>query len=157
MLAASLKGLDKRYHFYAWALPADYVLLGPAGLFALVTKDQGGEVTYRDGRWRQPFRWTRLLTVFAQEGLGNPERDAADQVTRLQRFIAKQWGEEKAAEVPVEGVVIFLAESAQLNLEEEPNIPVMSVKKLKQFIRTRGKGEKLAGDLREGLVELFEG
>jgi len=155
MLATRLKGLDKRYHFYVWSLPADYVLLGPAGLLTFATKEQTGQVDYRNGRWRQPFRWTRLLTVFAMEGLGNPERDAADQAARLQRFIAKEWGEEEAASVEVQGVAVFLGDNVQLTLADEPSLPVLPLKKLKEFIRSQGKGEKLSGDLRRRLEELF--
>ncbi len=157
MLTKNLKGLDKRYHFYGWLLPADYVLLGPAGLFVFVTKGQTGEVEYRNGRWRQPFRWARLLTVFAQEGLGNPERDAADQVARMERFLTERLTEEEADAVSVQGVVTFLAADAQLNLDDEPAVPVMLAKKLKEYIRGRGKGEKLPAELRRKLEGLFEG
>jgi hypothetical protein len=156
ILASSLKGLDKRYHFYAWSLPADYVLMGPAGLFVFAAKDHMGQVEYRDGRWRQPFRWTRLLTVFALEGLGNPEREAADQAARLARFLADAWGAEEAAQVPVQGVIVFLAANAELHLTDEPSLPVLPLRRLKDFIRSQGKGEKLSGDVRGKLEELFE-
>jgi len=156
MLTRNLKGLDKRYHFYAWLLPADYVLLGPGGLFVFVTRDHMGEVEYRDGRWRQPFKWTRLLTLFAQEGLGNPEREAEAQAIKMKRFIAAHLPEEEAAAVPVQGVVIFLAPNAQLKLVDEPGVPVMHVKQVKNYIRSRGKGEKLPAELRRKLEDLFE-
>jgi len=155
MLARSLKGLDKRYHFYAWLLPADYVLLSPGGVFVFVAKDQTGEVEYRNGRWRQPFTWGRVLTFFAQEGVGNPEREAEAQVTRMERFIAERLSEEEAAAIPVQGVVTFLAANAQLRLVDEPAVPVLHVKQLKDYIRTRSKGGRLSGELREKLVELF--
>lgn len=155
VLTTSLKGLDKRYHFYAWLLPADYVLLGPAGLFVFVTKDQTGDVEYRNGRWRQPFRWTRLLTIFAQEGLGDPQREAAGQVAKIERFIAERLPEEEAAAVPVQGVVTFLSPNVQLGLDEEPAVPVLQAKQLKDHVRGLGKGNKLSGELRKKLEELF--
>jgi hypothetical protein len=155
VLTKSLKGLDKRYHFYSWSLSADYVLMGPAGLFVFVTKDQTGQVEYRNGRWRQPFRWTRLLTVFALEGLGNPERDARDQADRLERFLVKEWGEEAASQVDVQPAVVFLADGVQLDLAEEPSVRVLPLKKLKEFIRSQGKGEKLKADMRQKLEEAF--
>ena len=155
VLTASLKGLDKRYHFYGWLLPADYVLLGPAGLFVFVTRDQAGEVEYRHGRWRQPFRWTRLLTMFAQEGLADPPREAVGQVARMEHFLAEHLPEEAAA-VPVQGVVVFLSPNAQLNLAEEPPMPVLQARQLKEHVRSLGRGEKLSPDLRRKLEELFE-
>jgi len=155
VLTRSLKGLDKRYHFYGWLLPADYVLLGPAGLFVFVIKDQTGQVEYRNGRWRQPFKWSRLLTIFAQEGLGDPEGEAKAQAARMERFLAKHLLEEEAAAINIQGVVVFISD-VQLQLEDEPGVPVMPVKKLKEYIRRRGKGEKLSGELREKLVRLLE-
>lgn len=156
VLTRSLKGLDRRYHFYGWLLPADYVLLGPAGLFVFVTRDQTGEVEYRHGRWRQPFKWTRLLTIFAQEGLGDPAQEAEAQAARLERFLAERLSDEEAAAVSVQGVVTFLMPGVRLELEDEPDVPVMPVKKLKEYIRSRGKGEKLPAELRERVVRLFE-
>jgi len=154
MLTTSLKGLDKRHHFYGWILPADYVLQGPAGLFTFVTKDQTGQVLYGNGRWRQPFKWTRLLALFAQDGLGDPVKEATDQVARLQGLLAKTMGEEEAARVPVQGIVVFLAGNVELDLADEPALPVLPLKKLKDYIRSQGKGQKLPEELRERL--LFE-
>ena len=152
MLTTSLKGLDKRHHFYGWSLPADHVLQGPSGLFTFVTRDQTGQVLYHNGRWRQPFKWTRLLMLFAQDGLGDPVKDAADQVARLRRLLAKNLGEEEAAQVPVQGVVVFLADSVDLQLNDEPVLPVLPLKKLKDYIRNQGKGQKLSEELRERLL-----
>jgi len=154
MLTTSLKGLDKRHHFYGWSLPADYVLQGPTGLFTFVTKDQTGQVFYSNGRWRQPFKWTRLLMLFAQDGLGDPVKEATDQVARLQGLLAKTMGEEEAARVPVQGIVVFLAGNVELDLADEPALPVLPLKKLKDYIRSQGKGQKLPEELRERL--LFE-
>lgn len=155
VLTGALKGLDKRYHFYGWLLPADYVLLGPSGVFVFTARDQTGQVSFQGGRWRQPFSWTRLLTVFARENIGNPVAEASDQAARLRRYIADRLGAEAADAVPIEPVVTFLADDAQLNLVGEPDVTVLPVKKLKEHIRGQGKGEKLAAAQRQALVEAF--
>jgi hypothetical protein len=155
MLTAALKGLDKRYHFYGWLLPAEHVLLGPSGLFVLVAKDQTGQVSYQGGRWRQPFRWSNLLTIFARESIGDPVGDATRQAERLRRFIADRLGAEAAAQLPIEPVVTFLADGVQLTLVQEPSVPVLPVKKLKEYIRGQGKGEKISAGQRQALVEAF--
>jgi len=157
VLTAALKGLDKRFHFYGWMLPADYVLLGPSGLFVFVAKDQTGQVSYQGGRWRQPFRWTNLLTIFARENIGNPAGEAGAQAARLRRLIADRLGEEVAAEVPIEAVVTFLADDVKLNLVDEPSVAVLPVKKLKEYIRGQGKAEKIPAGQRQVLVEAFGG
>jgi len=156
VLAGSLKGLDKRYHFYGWLLPTEYVLLGPAGLFVFVVRDQRGEVIYSNGRWKQPFSWTRLLTIFAQEGMGSPEKDTANQIARLRQFIAKKSDDPSLAELPIQGVVVFMLEGVKLNMEAKPEVPVLLAKQLKQHIRGLGKGEKLEASLRRELELLFE-
>lgn len=91
-LARSLKGLDDRFEYYAWQLPVANVLLGPSGLYAFIVRDTDGQVNANDGTWKQPFSVGRMFTVFAREGLGNPTRDAAAEVSRLQGWI-QQWRE----------------------------------------------------------------
>ena len=152
MLTTALKGLDKRHHFYGWSLPAEYVFQGPSGLFTFVAKDQTGQVLYNNGRWRQPFKWTKLLMLFAQDGLGDPVRDAADQVARLRRLLVKNLGEEEATRVPVQGVVVFMAAGVDLQLSDEPPLPVLPLKKLKDYIRSQGKGQGLPEGLSERLL-----
>ena len=70
VIASSLKGLDDRYEFFAWHLPAPNVLLSPAGLFVFVTRDQEGKITVTKNNWKQPFNVIRLFTAFSQESLG---------------------------------------------------------------------------------------
>jgi hypothetical protein len=90
--------------------------------------------------------------LFAQDGLGDPVKDAADQVARLRRLLVKRLGEEDAAEVPVQGVVVFLSEGAELQFSEDPPLPALPLKKLKNHIRSEGKGPRLPDDLRERLL-----
>ena len=37
IIEKELKGLDDKYHFYAWSLPTPYVLLSPQGVYAFAT------------------------------------------------------------------------------------------------------------------------
>jgi len=45
VIAQALKGFDDRNRLYAWASPIDLAFAGPAGVFAIVTRDVGGQIT----------------------------------------------------------------------------------------------------------------
>jgi len=78
----SLKGMDDKYAYYAFALPATYVVAGPCGVLTFAARSDKGRITGSGDRWREPFSFRRMMTVFAREGLGNPVRDVADQQSR---------------------------------------------------------------------------
>jgi membrane protein implicated in regulation of membrane protease activity len=87
VLAEGMKGFDDRYHFYAWSLPVPFVLLGPQGIYTLTTRDQTGQVTVTGSTWKSKMSLGRLLSIFAQEGLGNPTADAQGQAAKLDAWI----------------------------------------------------------------------
>ena len=152
LLASALKGFDDRHVLFAWSVPAPLTLLTPRGLYVFATRDQGGTV-YHDGqRWRQPWGLRRLLTFFAQEGLGNPTADALDDAERLRRFIASNLPD--LAEVPIYPIVVFLHPQTDLQVNNA-KVPVMPVKKLKTYLRGEGKGEPLQAEHRHALAALF--
>ena len=75
-LNQALKGMDKRYILYHYRSPTSHLLIGPAGIWAIFPYYQRGTITYEKGRWRQKGSFGLwYLKVFAQEGLGRPERD----------------------------------------------------------------------------------
>ncbi len=135
VIANSLKGLDDRYEFFAWTLPAANVLLSPAGLYVMVTRDQQGAITASGNRWRQPFSLLRFMATFSQEALGNPGREAQEEAARV-----KKWLQQRNPELQIEPqpLVVFIADKTQLTLEN-PDTPALLVKDLKDFLRKKAQ------------------
>ena len=152
-IARSLKGLDDRFEYYAWQLPVANVLLGPSGLYAIIVRDVDGVVTARDGKWKQPFTISRIFTIFAREGLGNPTREAMDEASRLQTWIQRNQPELVIEPKPV---VVFTHPKAQLNLAN-PGVTVVTLSQLKERVRKTidAKDIKLSDATRKQLSLLF--
>ncbi len=151
-LARSLKGLDDRFEYYAWQLPVANVLLGPSGLYAFIVRDTDGQVNANDGTWKQPFSVGRMFTVFAREGLGNPTRDAAAEVSRLQGWIQQNQPELVIEPKPV---VVFTNPKVQLNLNH-PGVTVAALGQLKDLVRKPANTkDKIPDATRKQLSRLF--
>lgn len=139
VLEESMKGFDDRYHFYAWTLPAPYVLLSPHGIYTFITRDQTGQITANGATWKTRFSISRVLLLFAQEGLGNPTEEARAQAVRLQEWVRSKLPEVAA---DVQPVIVFIDPRATLQVID-PVVPVMDAKSLKKWLRGAGKGETL--------------
>ena len=151
VLVASLKGFDDRYHFYAWSLPVPYVLLGPQGVYAFTTRDQTGAISVTGSRWQSKLTVTRILTVFAQEGLGNPTSEALDAANRLNTWIKSKLPDNTTK---VEPIIVFIDERAQVQATE-PTVPVLDAKSIKKWLRGGGKTTNLKAAEFKALEQLF--
>jgi len=151
VIVTSLKGFDDRYHFYAWSLPVPYVLLGPQGVYAFTTRDQAGSVTVNGSQWHSKLTAARILTVFAQEGLGNPTSDALDAANRLSTFIKSKLPDNATK---VEPIIVFINERAQVEATE-PTVPVLDAKSIKKWLRGGGKTVNLKAAEYKALEQLF--
>lgn len=134
LLDQSLKGLGKEYKLYHYVLPAPHVLLTPSGPLVMVVRLEKGEVTVSGEKWRQKLSAWRVLTFLGREGLGNPTREAQYQVQQVQRLINER--AEAPIDASVDGVIAFLADQVELNVEDTP-VPVVRGAKLKGFLRSR--------------------
>lgn len=152
VLEAGLKGFDDRYHFYSWTLPAPFVLLGPQGIYNIVTKDQTGKITVTGSRWSTKATLARLLLLFGQEGLGNPSAEAQAQAVKLGDWIKAQRPNVAAT---VQPMVVFIDERAELQINE-PSVPVLDTKGIKKWLRGGGKGETLKPADLKVLEALFD-
>ncbi len=152
VLEADMKGFDDRYHLYAWSLPAPYVLLGPNGLYTFITRDQTGQVEVIGSTWRNRWSVSRVLMLFAQEGLGNPTQEAQAQAARF-----TDWLRQKLPDVAVtaQPVVVFIDERVQLRATE-PTVPVLEAKGLKKWLRGAGRGDTLKAADFKALETLFD-
>ncbi|PKO21955.1 MAG: hypothetical protein CVU38_12015 [Chloroflexi bacterium HGW-Chloroflexi-1] len=153
VLTTALKGFDDRYHFYAWSLPAPYVLLSPQGIYSFTTRDQTGQITVTGSQWHHKFTLGRVLLLFAQEGLGNPTSEALDNAERMIAWIKSALPD---VSVAVNPVIVFIAERAQLQITA-PAVPVLEPKGLKKWLRGAGKGGTVSNANLKALEELFNG
>lgn len=150
MLERSMKGFDDKYAYFAWSLPANYVLAGPNGILVFAVRSDKGRVTVQGERWREPFTLGRFFTVFAREGVGNPAFELEEQIRKLRALLNRPAGEVAGdgatgpfVNIPIEPVAVFLNPEMQLTLEN-PVIPVLRPDQVKDFVRRKAREAKLS-------------
>ena len=151
VLIKALKGFDRRYYLYNYVLPAGHTLLAPSGLFVIVARNHDGPISYAGGRWRQKFNLLRAFGILG-EGVGNPIRDAEKNVLKMQKFLTKQGLE---LEVAVQPLIVFTSEKAELHVQDPP-LPVLPPKGLRDFLRKLPKDVLSGGQIRQ-LAEVLSG
>ncbi|HLF28179.1 MAG TPA: nuclease-related domain-containing protein [Anaerolineae bacterium] len=150
-LTKALKGFDDRYTLVHYGAPAAHVLLAPDAVYTLIPKSQAGRISYENGRWRNPTGLRRVLTWMSEEGLGNPTREAAAEVARLQRHLARHLPD---TPVEVQPLIVFTHPNVNVDFAALP-IPAIHVKKAKDWLRARPKGN-LTREARAALEQLFK-
>lgn len=171
VLQRALKGIDNKYAYHAYSLPASYVVAGPCGLLVFLAKSDKGRVVATGDRWREPFSIGRLMTVFAREGIGRPQRDLELQQQDLRKLleqidaesgveeeIEEQKGEGQTialVDTPMDGAVVFLNGDMQIELEN-PVPTGLRVDQVKQFIRRKTKEVKLSNQHARELLNALD-
>jgi hypothetical protein len=152
VLAQTLKGLDQRHALYQFLLPVSHVLLEPGGLTVFVPKQQEGQISFENGRWRHKQGWSRLLRWVGQEGLGKPEQELERETQTLRDWLQRQAPD---LEVPVRGVVLFTSPKAVIDLDDPP-VTALSPKQLKSWLRKAGKLPSLPKETLARLATLLD-
>lgn len=165
LLERSMKGFDDKYAYFAWSLPANYVLVGPSGIQVFAVRSDKGRVTVQGERWREPFSLGRFFTVFAREGVGNPAFELEEQVRKLRGLLNRAGAgvtDGAAAEnasavgpfaaIPIEPVAVFLNPEMQLTLDN-PIIPVLRADQVKDFVRRKTRDARLSNALVRDVTE----
>ncbi len=139
-LAKAIKGLDDRYKLYAYAatdLP-DYVLVGPAGVQAIIPKFERGAAVCERDRWKKPGQ--NFLSTFFGQPFGNPSQDGQ----RAQQRLRSVLDEAGIADVPVSALIVFTDPKAQLRIDG-CSFTVTKLNALKDVLRkAAGKGQGVA-------------
>ena len=157
LLNQALKGLDSKYRIYHFMSPASHLLVGPAGIWILFPRHQKGVITYTRGRWRQ--RGGGILQgymrIFAQEGLGRPDYDIANEMQNVQNFLEKNMPTEEIP--PIQAALIFTTDKAILsfNEEEPPPVPTLYINKLKELIRKSAKSKPITPEKIQEVAQLL--
>jgi len=150
-LTKALKGLDDRFVLYHYQLPTPHVLLAPDACYVLAVQQQSGKVSARGDRWKHPLGWKRLFAWASQESIGNPAKAAQLEAEALQAHLAKKLPD---VEVPLTPVVVFSNPDVELDVSDTA-VPVIHIKKLKDWLRGAGKGQGLSVSARVQVLKLF--
>ncbi|MES0359954.1 MAG: hypothetical protein ABUK20_03495 [Anaerolineales bacterium] len=153
ILDTALKGLDGRYSIYHYSTPTSHLLVGPAGVWILMPRQQAGTITYDEAkkRWRQKGG-NLYLKIFAQENLGRPDLEIGSEMHAISSFLEEKLPGE---EVPdVNAALILTNEKVVVEADNAP-APTLDVRKLKDFIRKTAKGKPISSDLVEDIKEVF--
>lgn len=161
-LVTALKSFDSRFHLYNYVsgLPADNLMVSPNGVFVFELKPIMGDFINRGAKWSRKRGALGFLLAFGEGGLGNPTKDVLRTQASVRQYLTNLLGEEQAAEVPVEPIVVFTHPRATVT-SEEPDVPVVNVKELQVLVRKQLARDKmnlatyrrLAQELRAGSAE----
>lgn len=146
LLDKALKGLDNHYSLHHYLLPGTHVLVGPAGVWILFPKRQGGTITYYKNRWRQKTKGvlSAYLKVFAQEGLGRPDLEIRTETEALANYFKKKLPDLDTP--PIQAALIFFNPDVDLQVEEDAPALALPGAKLKDFIRKAAKEKPISLD-----------
>ena len=155
-LNSALKGLDSNYSIYHYLSPTPHLLVGPAGVWTLITHYQHGTITYERGRYRQRGGGFVLgyLKVFGQEGIGRPDLEVETEKEAVTKFLKKRMPDKEIP--PVQAALVFTDERANLETDDAP-MPTLTSKKLKEFIRKTAKAKPLSTVHIREIREALEG
>lgn len=153
----ALKGTDKKYRLYNYALPVNQVLLTPYGVTVLLLKNLEGRVTANQNGWRANVGILQLLRYFSAEKLGDPPKELENEIARLKNFIQERVGENFVP--PFDGLIIFTNPRAQVEITNL-DVPVVMLNEnqdaLKNALRKPKNAPQLKKEMYDTLYELFE-
>jgi hypothetical protein len=156
IIANSLKGLDQKYVLFNYVdgLPGSHLLLSPLGLFFIELRMQEGQISCEGDRWRAKRSFTGIMRGFIKGRLGNPTRDALEGVESIKKYLAANLGQETAATVPVDAVVVMTDPFVELSVSR-PVVPVITPKDLRNHVRSVQGRIKLTNETYRQLYDLF--
>jgi len=142
LINQALKGMDDRYALYHYILPAAHVLIGPAGVWVFLPKQQVGKVTYEKNRWRIKGGGfiQGYLRIFGQEGIGRPDLEVASEVEAAQKYFKKKLPDDELPEI--QPALVFTHPKVEIEADAAP-VPTLYASQLKEFIRKTAKGKTL--------------
>ena len=154
-LSQALKGLDGNYSLYHYTTNVSHLLVGPAGIFALLPYNQPGIVEYNSSRnrWKQSGG-NFFLKAFGGESLGRPDLDAKYATSDVVKQLAKI-GVDSGNFNP-QAIIVFTNPKTVVKSEDSP-VPAVTQDKLKEFIRKQVKTSNLStallSDIKQKLGE----
>jgi hypothetical protein len=157
VLERNLKGLDDKYGYFALSLPAGYLVAGSNGVTIFAVRSDKGRVIVNGDQWKEPFSFSRIFTIFAREGVGNPGREIAEQAEKIRAILNAANGESEPVatadltKAPIDGAALFLNSQVQLELNN-PSTPALRADQVKDYLRNRAKEVKLNNATQRALL-----
>ena len=155
-LDVGLKGLPGDYSLYHYTTPASHLLVGPAGIWLLKPYHQRGQVIFRKNRWKMSGGgfMQSYMRIFGQESLGRPDIEIENEIAKLHKYLSKQMD---GSQIPdIKPLMIFTSDDVEIDAEEPP-VPAMKLKQVKDFIRQRAKerpiGQLQLSEVKEALPD----
>ena len=135
LVSSALKGLDDRYTLYHYSTAIAHLLVGPSGVWAILPYHQRGTITFEKGKFRQKGgNW--YLKIFAQEGLGRPEKETKYTLEDINRYFARQMEDGSVPEV--KPMLLFTNPKVDVKAPDAPYAAV-DAEKVKDFLRKKAK------------------
>lgn len=130
ILDDSLKGFGDTYALFHYFLGTHHTLFTPAGVFALIPRDEQGEVRFESDQWihkpgKRKFGRSR-------KPLKDLERIAARETKAMKKALTKKFP--SRSEIPVGPLLVFIASDTTVNAEGSPTRAAHR-KKLKSYLR----------------------
>jgi len=155
VLRAAFKGVSPHSVAYHYLFKANHVLVCQQGVYAFLARFQEGNFRVTgdqviNPRARGPFG--SFMILMRQEQLGTPIREAQAAAGELQIVLdeaLKEANIDNTIAVVVQPVVVFTAEKADLDIREEPPIPVVLAipKKGKPALKTLLKDDRKLSEM----------
>ncbi|MGB8213344.1 MAG: hypothetical protein WCE68_07270 [Anaerolineales bacterium] len=144
----SLKGLGREFTAYHYVTPVSHLLVGPAGVWAILPYFLSGTVSYDKKRWRAKgggFLQT-YMRMFGQENIGRPDLESEAEIESARRYLSKMLPE--GTELPpIQSLLLFAHPQIELNNLEEAPIPALTPKDLKDFLREKSKEKSISDSM----------
>ncbi|HEX9798360.1 MAG TPA: hypothetical protein VGA52_15365 [Anaerolineales bacterium] len=152
-LDAAVKGLDDRWATLHYAGPTNHILIGPAGIFALVARADSGQLNYEDGSgWSQDRPPGGLLRRGGLRQLRGVTEGATSAARNVQVLLDNHL--ESETKFQARPLLIFLHDEADLRFKpEQAPIPAVHFKKVKDWLRKQPKADTLSPETTAELAE----
>lgn len=154
VLTQVLKKFGNDYLLFNYTSPVPHVLLAPDGLYIVVVKNHGDQITVDGRKFKRKFTASRLLRMFADEGLGSPVGEVEGKMSKLNKYLRAQMPEETIPEI--KPLILFTNKKVQLTIND-PAVPVLTTNELKTFFRDAGKNRTISAEQRRILAPLLGG
>lgn len=154
-LDAALKEMPDKYvmmHYVRVGKKAvEHLLICPAGVVVIATRDLLGQVSVDGKRWRKKGGGLSRFFMFSGPQLGSPSAD----LDRDIKLVIDEL-EKNQLEVDVFGAVVFTGSPVELDATD-PEYPTMKTNHLAEFVRGLAPDLTFKPNERDALVALFGG
>lgn len=135
----AFKGFDNRYAIFHYKLGTSHALICPSGVYALIPRQDDGEITYSEGKWWEQVQKRGLFRRSGRKRLNRIDDHAKAQARIMQQSIQKALPE---TDISVQPILVFISQDALVKVDHAPVLTV-HIKKLKSVVRRLPKVKSL--------------